>query len=120
MARQLTALGWTILASGVNVGRDELDLIAVEPAVPPVLVFVEVRSHSTGRFGPPEESVDDRKLRRVYRAALALLRQRQLPDGRALPPLRWRIDVVAVDDHPTIGPLSGGPVVRHLRGVVPR
>jgi putative endonuclease len=120
VAGQLTALGWTVLAAGVTVGRGEIDLIAVEPGLPPMLVFVEVRSHRTGRFGSPEDSVDERKLARVYRAAYALLRARRLPDGRPLPPLRWRLDLVSVDDHPWIGPDMGGPVVRHLRGVTPR
>jgi Holliday junction resolvase-like predicted endonuclease len=120
VARQLTALGWTVLGSGVNVGRDEIDLIAVEPGLPPTLVFVEVRSSRTDRFGTPEESVGERKLARVYRAAFVLLRERRLPDGRPLPPLRWRLDLVAVDEHPAIGPEAGGPVMRHVRGVTPR
>ena len=120
VALQLTALGWTVLGCGVAVGRDEIDLIAVEPGLPPTLVFVEVRSHRTGRFGTPEESVDDGKVRRVYRAAFALLRERRLPDGRPLPPLRWRLDLVAVDEHPIIGPEVGGTLVRHVRGITPR
>jgi putative endonuclease len=119
VAQQLTALGWTVLAAGVRVGRDELDLIAVEPGVPPTLVFVEVRSRSSDRFGAPEETIGPRKLARTYRAALTLLRSRRLPDGRPLPPVRWRVDLVAVDARPLRPQDMPGIGVRHLRGVAP-
>ena len=122
VATQLAALGWTILAAGVHVGRDEVDLIAIEPGLPPTLVFVEVRSRSTDRFGTPEESVDQAKVARIYRAALTLLRARRLPDGRRLPPLHWRVDLVAVDARPlTLDGVDGvdGVDMRHLRGISP-
>lgn len=119
VAGQLTALGWTVLAAGVHVGRDELDLIAVEPGLPPTLVFVEVRSRSSARFGAPEETLDAAKLGRTYRAVFALLRERRLPDGRPLPPLRWRVDLVAVDGRPLRPEEVGGIELRHVRGIAP-
>jgi Holliday junction resolvase-like predicted endonuclease len=109
-----------VLGAGVIVGRDELDLVAVEPGAPATLVFVEVRSHRTDRFGPPEATVDEPKLRRVYRAGLALAAAGVLPDGRSLPAGPWRVDLVAVDLHPAIGRAAGGPTMRHLRSVIPR
>jgi Holliday junction resolvase-like predicted endonuclease len=123
--------GWEILATNVRVGRDELDIVAVEPpgGVTPdlrglavgawTLVFVEVRSNGSGRFGPPEESVGRDKVMRVYRAAMALVRARSLPDGTALPLLSWRVDLLAVEDGPSLGAGIGGPTVRHLRDVRP-
>src|SRR5690349_2470238 len=74
VARYLLARGWTILATNVLVGKDEIDLVAVDSGPPPALVFVEVRSNVTGRYGAPEESVVGGKLRRTYRAAWGLLR----------------------------------------------
>ncbi len=119
VAVQLTALGWTVLAAGVRVGHDEVDLVAVEPGLPPILVFVEVRSRSSTRFGAPEETLEGAKLRRTYRAAFALLRERRLPDGRALPPLRWRVDLVAVDGRPLRHDDGGRIALRHVRGIAP-
>lgn len=119
VARELAALGWTVLAAGVRVGRDELDLVCVEPGLPPTLVFVEVRSRSSNRFGAPEETLDAAKIARTYRAAFALLRERRLPDGRALPPLRWRIDLVAVDARPLTRSETHEAHLRHTRGVTP-
>jgi Holliday junction resolvase-like predicted endonuclease len=117
VAARLTTEGWRILATSVTVGMDEIDIISVEPGAPMCLVFVEVRSHASSRFGAPEESVDPGKLARTYRAAFALLRAGHLPDGTVLPRLQWRVDVVAVEMRPSIGPGIGGPTIRHLRGV---
>ena len=33
----------------------EIDLVAVDPGLPPSLVFVEVRGNVSGRYGAPEE-----------------------------------------------------------------
>ncbi|MDQ3553368.1 MAG: YraN family protein [Chloroflexota bacterium] len=119
VAAELEALGWTILAAGVHVGRDEIDLICVEPGPPPSLVFVEVRSRSSVRFGAPEETLDGAKIARTYRAVFGLLRGGVLPDGRSLPPLPWRLDVVAVDARPVAGHEQHGVRLRHIRGVTP-
>ena len=117
VAGWLEAQQWRILATNVTVGRHELDIIAIEPGRPPCLVFLEIRSHTSSRFGAPEESIDAAKLARTYRAAFALLRLGRLPDGSALPRSPWRVDVVAVEMRPSIGPGMGGPGIRHLRGV---
>lgn len=118
-AAYLERLGWRVLARRLRVGRDEIDLLALEPGSPPTLVVVEVRSRSTTRFGSPEESVDTPKVRRLYRAAAALRTAGRLPDGTALPRLPWRVDLVAVDDAPAIGPDAGGRQLRHLRALEP-
>lgn len=117
VAAWLEAQGWKILAANVTVGRNEIDIVAVEPGAPPCLVFVEVRSHASSRFGAPEESVRMAKLARTYRAAFDLLRLGRLPDGTAVPHSPWRVDLVAVEMRPSIGPGMGGPAIRHLRGV---
>jgi putative endonuclease len=112
-AEQLRAIGWTVLARNVRVGRAEIDIIAEEPGAAPTLVFVEVRSRSTRGFGSPEESVVGRKTRAVYHAVLELLRHGHLPDGRRLPRIAWRVDLIAVI-------IDGGAVeFRHLRGIAP-
>lgn len=93
--------------------------MAIEPGPPATLVFVEVRSHSTSRFGSPEESVDRRKVSRLYRAAGTLRRAGRLPDGAPLPRLPSRIDLIAVDLGPHLAAGVGGPIIRHLAGLLP-
>jgi Holliday junction resolvase-like predicted endonuclease len=108
-----------VLATGVRVGHDEIDIVALEPGRTYALVFVEVRSHTTARFGLPEESVDGRKVGRLYRSALTLRRLGQLADGTPLPRVAWRVDLILVDVAPAIAADVGGPVLRHIRGIRP-
>jgi putative endonuclease len=117
VADYVVGLGWTILGRNVRVGRSELDLVAVDPGPPALLVVVEVRANRTSRFGLPEESVDRDKLRAVYRGAVALRTMGRLPDGTRLPRLPLRVDVVSVELAPRLGHGFAGTVLRHLRGV---
>jgi len=60
--------------------------------------------------------VDIRKPRRVQAAAYALLASGYAA-RHGVVVRHLRIDVVAVELWPAIGPDAGGPVIRHLRGV---
>ena len=118
-ARYLTELGWLILGRQVRVGRDEVDIVALDPGPPATIVAVEVRSRSSARFGPPEASVDRAKVMHCYRAMVALRRAGRLADGTSLPPLSWRVDLVAVDLDAGLDAGVGGPRIRHLRAMLP-
>jgi putative endonuclease len=97
VADRLEASGWTILARNVHVGRHEIDLIAIDPGPPRTLVVIEVRWRAERAFGLPEETVDHRKRVRVRTAAYGLLDRGSLPDGRPLPRLSLRFDLVVVE-----------------------
>lgn len=114
VATRLEAQGWTILARNLRLGRDEIDLLAVDPGPPAALVIVEVRWRGRRDFGLAEESLDHRKRAAMRRAAGTLLATRTLPDGTRLPALPLRVDLVAIDPGP-----DGGPSVRHHRGIRP-
>ena len=107
----LSGHGWTILERNVRLGRDEIDIVALDPGPPRTLVFVEVRANRNGRFGTPEESVGHQKRRAVYRAALAYRRDRR---SVALP---WRVDLVALELAPRLAPAAGRFTLRHLKGL---
>ena len=110
-AERLVQGGWRIVAKQLRVGRDEIDILAIDPGPPPTLVVVEVRSRTVSRFGRPEERVDPAKVRRLYRAAASLRAAGRLPDGTLLPSMAWRVDLLAVDPRPA--------PIRHLRGLIP-
>lgn len=112
VAGRLVALGWRILGRNVRVGRDELDLVGVDPGPPRALVVVEVRRRGRRDFGLAEETLDHRKRSALRRAVGALLGAGALPDGTPLPRLPVRVDLVALD-HGADGRVS----VRHHRAV---
>lgn len=114
--RALESLGWAVLAGNLEVGRDEIDLVCLDPGGP-TLVFVEVRGHSTSRFGAAEESVDRRKLGRIYRAAMTVIRSGWPTEQGIDSRIPWRVDVVAVELAPRLSRGVGGPSIRHIRGV---
>jgi Holliday junction resolvase-like predicted endonuclease len=97
VAEHLAASGWTVLARNVHVGRGELDIVAVDPGPPAVLVAVEVRWRARRDFGVAEETFDWRKRRRIRDAAFGLLDRGRLPDGRTLPRLSLRFDLILVE-----------------------
>ncbi len=114
VAERLVAGGWAVLARNVRVGRDELDLVGIDPGPPRTLVVVEVRWRGRRDFGLAEESLDHRKRLALRRAVAGLLDAGVLPDGTPLPRLPVRIDLVAIDRGP-----DGRPSIRHHRGLRP-
>lgn len=113
VATLLGRQGWIILERQLHVGRDELDIVALDPGPPAMSVVVEVRSRRSARFGPQEERLDEAKVRRLYRA-MNVLRASGWPAGGGVAHGRigWRVDLVAIDE--------GGGAVRHLKGLIPR
>jgi putative endonuclease len=109
---RLEAQGWTVLARNLRIGRDEVDLLAVDPGPPRALVVVEVRRRNRRDFGLAEETLDFRKRVALRRAVGALLERRTLPDGTALPHLPLRVDLVALDVDG-----DGRPSLRHHRAI---
>jgi putative endonuclease len=113
-AERLESLGWRVLARNLRLGRDEVDLLAVDPGPPGALVIVEVRRRGRRDFGLPEETLDHRKRAALRRVAGTLAGRTDLPDGSPLPRLPLRIDLVAIDPGPDRR-LS----IRHHRGIAP-
>ncbi len=86
----LELIGFDILERNVRVGRNEIDIVAADGDC---LVFVEVKTRRSGRFGSAAEAVDREKLFGMRRAAGRYL-------GRSDAAGRFaesRIDVVTVE-----------------------
>lgn len=88
--RHLQAAGLTLVAANQRCRAGEIDLIVQDDEV---LVFVEVRSRQSARFGGAAASVGWDKQRRLWQTAQVFLRTRW---RGPLP--RCRFDVVAIDD----------------------
>jgi len=114
VAARLSDEGWTVLARNIHVGRHELDLVAVDPGPPPSLVIIEVRWRGRRDFGLAEETFDHRK-RAHLRTAVGRLLEDGLPDGRSVPRLPIRIDLVVVEPPASA---AGAPRMRHHRNAL--
>jgi putative endonuclease len=94
-------LGYRIVVRNFRCRAGEIDLVALDGDI---VVFVEVRSRTTGSCGTPLESVDGRKQAQVGRVARHFLAARGWHERAA------RFDVIGVrlDADP--------PAVEHVRG----
>lgn len=101
--RHLEALGWEVLERNWRCSEGELDVVARADGM---LVFCEVKTRRSERFGSPVEAVTVAKARRLRRLAWAWLRERG-QRGQS-----FRIDVVGV-----LCPADGPPRLQHLEGV---
>lgn len=101
--RYLCDHGWAVVGRNWRCRHGEIDIVARDGDC---LVFVEVKTRRSDRFGSPLEAVDQRKARRLRRLAAAWLQEH---DVRAA---KVRIDVVGIECHPGVPAM-----VRHVRGV---
>ncbi len=89
--------GWRILETNFRCAHGEMDLIAEERIEgEPTLVFIEVKTRRSARYGAPAEAVDARKQRKLIAIAGAYLAQRD--EGGEEPACRF--DVAEVTAQP--------------------
>lgn len=107
-AQYLIAAGYRILARNWRCPQGEIDLVTSHGDE---IVFVEVKTRSSVRFGHPFEAITVAKLARLRRLAAAWCEAAKEPQGRTRA-YRIRIDVVGVIAAP-----RQAPIVEHLKGV---
>ena len=101
--RYLRERGLAVIDRNWRCARGELDLVARDGDC---LVFCEVKTRRTERFGAPVEAVDRRKAARLRRLASAWLQAHDEHAGHV------RIDVIGI-----LRPRHGPARVRHVQGV---
>ncbi len=96
-ASHLKQLGMTILDRNYRQKIGEIDIIARDGEC---LVFVEVKTRKSTRFGAPAEAVTLKKQQQISRTAMVYLSRKQLPDC----PIRFDVAAVLLPDQgrPTI------------------
>ena len=85
--KHLKAKGFMILERNFRVRGGEADIIA---STGERIVVVEIKTRTTGRFGPPQAAVDRRKFRRLVLAGTVYCRMKNIPVSSL------RIDVIAI------------------------
>lgn len=105
-ALYLSLDGYRILETNYRSGHLEIDLVAEKSDC---LAFVEVKTRRGISFGSAAESVDQKKLVRMRRAAKRYLAERPVGRGYGT----FRFDLVAID----IDRVKGAMILRHLKGI---
>jgi putative endonuclease len=80
--------GYAIVTRNYKSGPSEIDIVAMDGAV---VVFVEVRSRRLSAWTSPEESVDPKKQRRLWRTANEYLATTGMMESES------RFDVIAIE-----------------------
>jgi len=105
--KHLRGKGYRIIGRRVRVGgRDEIDLVMRDGDV---LVFVEVKTRASERYGRPISAVDRHKRQVTSRAAVRYIQKLKTPD------VLFRFDVVEVVGTPD----SPETEVRHVEEAYP-
>ena len=89
-AKWLEEKGYTLLHKNWRHAHSEVDIIASKEQV---LHFIEVKTRRNQKFGLPEESVDEKKIRTLFIASEAY--QHQYPEWK-----RVQYNVLSVTIHP--------------------
>lgn len=83
-----------IIETNYRTSSGEVDIIGFENLE---LVFFEVKTRSSIRFGFPEDAVDGRKIEKIENVANDFLDEQQFDD------VNWRIDTIAIIRNPNNG-----------------
>jgi len=79
--------GYRIEETNCRIGGSEIDIIAVKEGF---LVFIEVKSRSSGNTGLPEEFVDRKKIRKIIAGAKLFTARKKFRD------MLIRFDIISV------------------------
>ncbi len=86
-ARRMKKLGFAVVDRNWRCHAGEIDLVARKG---PLLVFVEVKTRKSDRFGPPQNAVTARKKAKIEQLAGIYVKTKKLED------LKVRFDVIAI------------------------
>ena len=87
-AKALKKSGYRIIERNYRCRYGEVDIVAVHDGV---VVFVEVKTRGSDRFGTPKEGVDYRKQVRITRSSSMYLAEKGLAESEV------RFDVVSIE-----------------------
>lgn len=114
-AQYLIQQGYKIIAQNERTPYGEVDLIAQmvsDPESDPghtggIILFVEVKTRTSRKFGFPEEAVTPRKQMNLVSAAQHYLQENPELD------FDWRIDVISIERYP-----DQEPIIHHFENAL--
>jgi putative endonuclease len=87
-AEYLIEHGVDIIGKNVRTQNGEIDIIGKKDGV---LVFFEVKTRRSNKFGNPEDAVNTRKQEHIVRSAIEYIQSNLDLD------IEWRMDVIAIN-----------------------
>ena len=96
--------GYIILDQNVRTGYGEIDIVASNGEM---VVFIEVKTRKSMTYGPPEVSVDERKILKLIQSARAYMQQHPDLDNN------WQIDVISIQKYS-----PGHEEITHFRNAI--
>jgi putative endonuclease len=104
-ARYLNDVGYRLIERNWRCARGEIDIIAIQRST---LVFCEVKTRSSNRYGSPLEAITPGKTQRLRTLALTWLGEHRgsMPNTTTV-----RFDVIGILRVP-----GGRPLLRHVEG----
>ena len=100
-AKFLKRKGYKIVQRNYRCRLGEIDIIAEQDRS---IIFVEVRSKQSERFGPPQYSITRAKRGQISKTALCYIKEKRLVERSC------RFDVIAI----TFSPESRKPEIEHI------
>ena len=108
-AEYLKNNGYTVLTRNFHTPEGEIDIVALNlNANVPYLVFAEVKTRTSPKYGYPEEAVSRKKWNHLQ-AAIQYYLESHLDSN-----VEWCVDVIAIMGHPD----RGDPHIQHFQNVV--
>lgn len=104
-AEYLNTRGHVILERNYRTQYGEIDLITMDENT---VVFVEVKTRTSQKFGHPEEAISNLKKAHLLASAQAYLQANFDLDRD------WRIDVIAIEQLEK----KGSPVITHFENII--
>jgi putative endonuclease len=104
-AKYLEGKGYQILARNVRTPYGEIDIIAKEKDQ---IIFVEVKTRTSRKFGYPEEAITENKITHLIESAEFYLQEH--PEFN----IDWRIDVIAIQ----VDPQRSSPTLAHFENAL--
>lgn len=79
--------GYRIISRGYRAGRGEIDIIAMDGRI---LVFIEVKTRKSAKYGLPEEHVSYKKKSQIRKTAARFLLSKNFPHSSC------RFDIIGI------------------------
>jgi putative endonuclease len=101
----LEGLGYEVLNRNVRTPYGEIDIVAKEKNQ---LVFIEVKTRSSKKYGNPEDSITEAKILHLIESAESYLQDN--PEYSE----DWRVDVIAIQ----VDPQKNSPSLTHFENAL--